>query len=75
MFDSCSSQFAVMAEERRDCREQEYKDKFGNCIPCRQCDAGQELSKVCQFFTRLFIFSFSLIRNIGAHIKLVFLIS
>ncbi|XP_051535410.1 tumor necrosis factor receptor superfamily member 19-like [Myxocyprinus asiaticus] len=41
--------FAVMAEERRDCREQEYKDKFGNCIPCRQCDAGQELSKECGF--------------------------
>lgn len=41
--------FAVMAEERRDCREQEYKDKFGSCIPCRQCDAGQELSKECGF--------------------------
>ncbi|XP_016137678.1 tumor necrosis factor receptor superfamily member 19-like [Sinocyclocheilus grahami] len=41
--------FAVMAEERRDCREQEYKDTFGNCIPCRQCDAGQELSKECGF--------------------------
>uniref|UniRef100_A0A671MS05 Tumor necrosis factor receptor superfamily member 19-like n=1 Tax=Sinocyclocheilus anshuiensis TaxID=1608454 RepID=A0A671MS05_9TELE len=40
---------AVMAEERRDCREQEYKDTFGNCIPCRQCDAGQELSKECGF--------------------------
>ncbi|KAG1951249.1 tumor necrosis factor receptor superfamily [Pimephales promelas] len=40
---------AVMAEERRDCREQEYKDKFGSCIPCRQCDAGQELSKECGF--------------------------
>lgn len=41
-----SSQVAVMAEERRACREQEYKDQFGNCIACRQCDAGQELSKV-----------------------------
>ncbi|XP_026082722.1 tumor necrosis factor receptor superfamily member 19-like [Carassius auratus] len=41
--------FAVMAEERRDCREQEYQDKSGNCIPCRQCDAGQELSKECGF--------------------------
>lgn len=39
----------VKAEERRGCREQEYKDKFGNCIPCRQCDAGQELSKECGF--------------------------
>ncbi|RXN14134.1 tumor necrosis factor receptor superfamily member 19-like protein [Labeo rohita] len=44
-----SLSFAVVAEERRDCREQEYKDKFGNCIPCRQCDAGQELSKECGF--------------------------
>lgn len=41
------SQVAIMAEERRACREQEYKDQFGNCIACRQCDAGQELSKVC----------------------------
>ncbi|KAK3531317.1 hypothetical protein QTP70_016283, partial [Hemibagrus guttatus] len=40
---------AVMAEERRACREQEYKDQFGNCIACRQCDAGQELSKECGF--------------------------
>lgn len=40
------SQVAIMAEERRACREQEYKDQFGNCIACRQCDAGQELSKV-----------------------------
>ena len=33
-------------EETRECREQEYKDRFGSCRPCRQCDAGQELSKV-----------------------------
>ncbi|KAI5099075.1 tumor necrosis factor receptor superfamily member 19 isoform X2 [Silurus meridionalis] len=38
-----------MAEERRACREQEYKDQFGNCFACRQCDAGQELSKECGF--------------------------
>ncbi|XP_056612395.1 tumor necrosis factor receptor superfamily member 19 [Triplophysa dalaica] len=41
--------FAVRAEERRGCREQEYKGTFGNCVPCRQCDAGQELSKECGF--------------------------
>ncbi|XP_066522219.1 tumor necrosis factor receptor superfamily member 19 isoform X2 [Hoplias malabaricus] len=40
---------AIMAEERRECREQEYKDLFGNCNACRQCDAGQELSKECGF--------------------------
>ncbi|XP_027003591.1 tumor necrosis factor receptor superfamily member 19 isoform X1 [Tachysurus fulvidraco] len=40
---------AIMAEERRACSEQEYKDQFGNCIACRQCDAGQELSKECGF--------------------------
>ncbi|XP_017543777.1 tumor necrosis factor receptor superfamily member 19 isoform X1 [Pygocentrus nattereri] len=40
---------AIMAEERRECREQEYKDQFGNCIACRHCDAGQELSKECGF--------------------------
>ncbi|KAJ4923246.1 hypothetical protein JOQ06_026351 [Pogonophryne albipinna] len=33
-------------EETRECREQEYKDRFGSCRPCRQCDAGQELSKL-----------------------------
>lgn len=43
----CSSQVPVRAEEEtRECREQEYKDRFGNCKPCKQCDAGQELSKV-----------------------------
>lgn len=36
----------MRAEETRECREQEYKDRFGNCKPCKQCDAGQELSKV-----------------------------
>ncbi|TRY57997.1 hypothetical protein DNTS_027349 [Danionella cerebrum] len=41
--------FCVMAEETRDCREQEFKDQSGSCFPCRQCDAGQELSKECGF--------------------------
>lgn len=36
-------------EETRECRELEYKDRFGNCKPCKQCDAGQELSKECGF--------------------------
>nr|XP_015807462.2 tumor necrosis factor receptor superfamily member 19 [Nothobranchius furzeri] len=36
-------------EEARECREQEYKDRFGSCKPCKQCDAGQELSKECGF--------------------------
>lgn len=40
-------QIPARAEEQtRECREQEYKDRFGNCKPCKQCDAGQELSKV-----------------------------
>lgn len=38
------------AEELRECREQEYKDQSGRCIACRQCDAGQELSKVCKLY-------------------------
>ncbi|KAG7261009.1 hypothetical protein CRUP_019685 [Coryphaenoides rupestris] len=33
------------AEESPDCREQEYRDASGACKPCKQCDAGQELSK------------------------------
>lgn len=46
----CSALIPVRAEEEtRECREQEYKDRFGNCKPCKQCDAGQELSKECGF--------------------------
>lgn len=37
------------AEETRDCKEQEYKDRSGNCKPCRQCEAGYELSQECGF--------------------------
>ncbi|XP_039865032.1 tumor necrosis factor receptor superfamily member 19-like isoform X1 [Simochromis diagramma] len=45
-----SSLIHTRAEEQtRECREQEYKDRFGNCKPCKQCDAGQELSKECGF--------------------------
>lgn len=46
----CSSLVPASAEEEgRDCREQEYKDALGGCRACRQCDAGQELSKECGF--------------------------
>ncbi|XP_056467037.1 tumor necrosis factor receptor superfamily member 19 [Gadus chalcogrammus] len=38
-----------VAEESRGCREQEYRDLFGTCKACQQCDAGQELSKECGF--------------------------
>ncbi|XP_026155024.1 tumor necrosis factor receptor superfamily member 19 [Mastacembelus armatus] len=45
-----STLIPVRAEDdSRECREQEYKDRFGNCKPCKQCDAGQELSKECGF--------------------------
>ncbi|XP_061828638.1 tumor necrosis factor receptor superfamily member 19-like [Nerophis lumbriciformis] len=40
---------ATGEEESRECREQEYKDQFGNCKACKQCNAGQELSKECGF--------------------------
>lgn len=40
---------AGAGEESRDCKEQEYKDRFGSCKPCRQCLAGHELSKECGF--------------------------
>ncbi|XP_033832900.1 tumor necrosis factor receptor superfamily member 19-like [Periophthalmus magnuspinnatus] len=40
---------AGAGEEIRDCKEQEYKDRIGNCKPCKQCDAGHELSKECGF--------------------------
>lgn len=46
----CSSLISLEAsEELRDCKEQEYKDRVGNCKPCRQCEAGYELSKECGF--------------------------
>ncbi|KAM6946354.1 tumor necrosis factor receptor superfamily member 19-like [Aplochiton taeniatus] len=46
----CSTVVSVSAEEViRECREQEFKDLLGNCKPCKQCDAGQELSKECGF--------------------------
>ncbi|KAL4647260.1 tumor necrosis factor receptor superfamily member 19 [Arapaima gigas] len=42
-------QVLVATEELRECREQEYRDRFGKCAACKQCDAGQELSKECGF--------------------------
>ncbi|KAI1903372.1 hypothetical protein AGOR_G00026510 [Albula goreensis] len=38
-----------LAEDPRECREQEFKDKSGNCVTCKQCDVGQELSEECGF--------------------------
>ncbi|XP_035289818.1 tumor necrosis factor receptor superfamily member 19-like [Anguilla anguilla] len=38
-----------LAEDPRECREQEYRDRSGKCAPCKQCDAGQELSEECGF--------------------------
>ncbi|KAJ8412554.1 hypothetical protein AAFF_G00128900 [Aldrovandia affinis] len=38
-----------LAEDPRECREQEFKDKSGKCIACKQCDAGQDLSEECGF--------------------------
>ncbi|XP_078513224.1 tumor necrosis factor receptor superfamily member 19 [Lissotriton helveticus] len=35
--------------ETGDCREQEFMDHSGKCIPCKQCGPGQELSKECGF--------------------------
>ncbi|XP_067842153.1 tumor necrosis factor receptor superfamily member 19 isoform X2 [Heptranchias perlo] len=37
------------AGETGDCREQEYRDQAGNCVACKQCGPGQELSKECGF--------------------------
>ncbi|KAJ8257135.1 hypothetical protein COCON_G00192870 [Conger conger] len=37
------------AEDPRECREQEYQDPSGSCVSCKQCGAGQELSKECGF--------------------------
>ncbi|OXB81375.1 UNVERIFIED_CONTAM: hypothetical protein H355_001592 [Colinus virginianus] len=35
--------------ETGDCREQEFRDHTGNCILCKQCGPGMELSKECGF--------------------------
>lgn len=37
------------AGEENGCREQEFRDRNRNCIACRQCGPGQELSKECGF--------------------------
>ncbi|GCB73856.1 hypothetical protein scyTo_0002938 [Scyliorhinus torazame] len=37
------------AGETGDCREQEYRDQAGNCVACKQCGPGKELSKECGF--------------------------
>ncbi|XP_039601383.1 tumor necrosis factor receptor superfamily member 19 isoform X1 [Polypterus senegalus] len=37
------------AGENMECREQEYRDQAGNCVACKQCGPGQELSKDCGF--------------------------
>nr|XP_055215653.1 tumor necrosis factor receptor superfamily member 19 isoform X3 [Gorilla gorilla gorilla]XP_055215654.1 tumor necrosis factor receptor superfamily member 19 isoform X3 [Gorilla gorilla gorilla] len=35
--------------ETGDCRQQEFRDRSGNCVPCNQCGPGMELSKECGF--------------------------
>ncbi|XP_004854906.1 tumor necrosis factor receptor superfamily member 19 [Heterocephalus glaber] len=35
--------------ETGDCRQQEFKDGAGNCILCKPCGPGMELSKECGF--------------------------
>uniref|UniRef100_A0A8C6QD77 Tumor necrosis factor receptor superfamily, member 19 n=1 Tax=Nannospalax galili TaxID=1026970 RepID=A0A8C6QD77_NANGA len=35
--------------ETGDCRQQEFKDRSGNCVLCKQCGPGMELSKECGF--------------------------
>ncbi|XP_038618006.1 tumor necrosis factor receptor superfamily member 19 [Tachyglossus aculeatus] len=35
--------------ETEDCREQEFRDRSGMCILCKQCGPGMELSKECGF--------------------------
>ncbi|XP_029458404.1 tumor necrosis factor receptor superfamily member 19 [Rhinatrema bivittatum] len=38
-----------VTSETGDCREHEFMDHTGNCIPCKQCGPGKELSKECGF--------------------------
>ncbi|XP_036773309.2 tumor necrosis factor receptor superfamily member 19 isoform X3 [Manis pentadactyla] len=35
--------------ETGDCRQQEFQDRSGNCVLCKQCGPGMELSKECGF--------------------------
>lgn len=32
--------------ETGDCRQQEFRDRSGNCVLCKQCGPGMELSKI-----------------------------
>ncbi|XP_008258126.2 tumor necrosis factor receptor superfamily member 19 [Oryctolagus cuniculus] len=35
--------------ETGDCRQQEFRDRSGNCVLCKPCGPGMELSKECGF--------------------------
>ncbi|XP_053772696.1 tumor necrosis factor receptor superfamily member 19 [Desmodus rotundus] len=35
--------------ETGDCRQQEFRDRSGDCAPCKRCGPGMELSKECGF--------------------------
>ncbi|XP_007940722.1 tumor necrosis factor receptor superfamily member 19 [Orycteropus afer afer] len=35
--------------ETGDCRQQEFRDRSGNCVLCKQCGPGMEMSKECGF--------------------------
>ncbi|XP_014407690.1 tumor necrosis factor receptor superfamily member 19 isoform X2 [Camelus ferus] len=35
--------------ETGDCGQQEFRDRSGNCVLCKQCGPGMELSKECGF--------------------------
>ncbi|XP_056395772.1 tumor necrosis factor receptor superfamily member 27 [Hyla sarda] len=39
--------FKLDSSESADCLENEYEDKQGNCVPCKQCGPGYELSEEC----------------------------
>ncbi|KAM4697215.1 tumor necrosis factor receptor superfamily member 27 [Rhinophrynus dorsalis] len=41
------SQCGLILMASADCQESEFVDEQGNCIPCKQCGPGQELSEDC----------------------------
>ncbi|XP_063287061.1 tumor necrosis factor receptor superfamily member 27 [Pelobates fuscus] len=40
-------QIGLVFTVNADCQENEFEDERGNCLPCKQCGPGQELSEDC----------------------------
>ncbi|XP_069468617.1 tumor necrosis factor receptor superfamily member 27 [Ambystoma mexicanum] len=44
-----AAQLYRVLSDPADCLENEFEDERGDCVPCRECGPGQELSKECGY--------------------------